>query len=438
MKPTNYHTNEEQARTSWIALCAKHGLPEASQIGTNVAGAGLSNSELHDMRKTARRAINKITDPMKPGDYDDQITDALLFAANCISAVNETFERQDDADRFFGAKQNNQVLRNSKDFERHYEGRQSGDDDFTITDFLRGVGNLNTVPEVKNALSTGTDSAGGFAVPSRLMPGILSAMAPVSSLMQAGVGIVALEDGAKTFSTAAMNTIPTAAWRLEAGAVATSDPVFRAVTAAPKSLSFGFRLSRELLADGQNLTEALYTVIAQSFAKELDRAGLRGTGTNPEPRGILNTTGIQSVTNGANGASLTNYSNFFSGVQSLLNANAPMPKAAIMSPRSLVKLGGLVDTTNQPLKTPSMLEGVKLIATSQIPDNLTVGTSTDCSEIYLADFSNMYFAMRESVSVQLLNELYAGTGEIGFIAHVRADVVLTYPAAFSVVTGVRA
>lgn len=433
-----YNSTEDQARTSWVALCAKHGLPEASNIGPNVAGAGLTNGELHEVRKTARRAINKITDSLKPNELDDKTTDALIFAGNCISAVNEAFERQAEADHFFGAKQNNQVLRNRKDFERHYEGRQNGGDDFTITDWLRGVANIKARPEVRNALSTGTDAAGGFSVPSRLMPGILSAMAPVSSLMQAGVGIVPLEDGAKTFSTAAMNTIPTAAWRLESGALATSDPAFRAVTAAPKSLSFMFKISRELLADGQNLTEALYTVIAQSFAKELDRAGLRGTGVNPEPRGILNTTGIQSVTNGANGAALTNYANFFSGVQSLLNANAPMPTAAIMSPRSLVKLGGLVDTTNQPLKTPSMLEGVKLIATSQIPDNLTVGTSTDCSEIYLADFSNMYFAMRESVSVQLLSELYASTGELGFACHVRADVVLTYPAAFSVVTGVRA
>ena len=45
--------------------------------------------------------------------------------------------------------------------------------------------------------------------------------------------------------------------------------------------------------------------------------------------------------------------------------------------------------------------------------------------------------MRDNVSVQVLQELYAGTGEIGFACHMRADVVLTYPAALAVVTGVR-
>ena len=87
---------------------------------------------------------------------------------------------------------------------------------------------------------------------------------------------------------------------------------------------------------------------------------------------------------------------------------------------------------------PDALKDLKLIATSQIPNNLTVGSSSDCSEIYIGDFSKMYFAMRENVSIQLLNELYAGTGEIGFACHMRADLVVQYPAAFSVVTGVKA
>lgn len=97
----------------------------------------------------------------------------------------------------------------------------------------------------------------------------------------------------------------------------------------------------------------------------------------------------------------------------------------------------MADTTNQPLRVPGMLEPIQLIGTSQIPNTLTAGTSTDCTEMYVGDFSNLHFMMRENVSVQVLNELYAGTGEIGFACHVRADVMCTYPAAFAVVTGIR-
>ncbi len=437
----SYHSTEENARNAWTTLCAKNGLPEGVNIGPYASG--LNEAELHAMRKTARRAINEITDKLKPADYNDSVTDALVYAGNSIAAVNEAFERMQEAERFFGKRQASgtasNVMLNSADFAKHYDTGHSQDaGEYDIADYLRGIANLRSTPAVKNALSVGTDAAGGFAVPGVLMPGILGAMVPVSALLTAGAGIVPLEEGAKTFTTAAIDTIPTAAWRAESGALATSDPAFRAVVATPRSLSFMFRVSRELLADAFGLTTALNQAIAQAFAKELDRVGLRGSGAAPEPRGILNTSGIQSVTNGAAGASLAGYSNLFSAVQAIMQADAPMPNAAVMSPRSLVKLGGLVDTTGQPLNVPGMLQPIKLIATSQIPNNLTVGASTDCSEIYVGDFSKLFFAMRESVSIQLLNELYAGTGEIGFACHVRADMVLTYPAAFAVVTGVRA
>ena len=441
MSKATYHGTEENARNAWTTLCAKNGIPEGSNIGTNASS--LSEAELHAMRKTARRALNQISDTLKPSDYSDSVTDALVFAGNSIAAVNEAFERIQDAEKFFGKRQASgagaNIMRNSADFAKHYNTGESKDaGEYDIADYLRGIANLRTTPSVKNALSVGTDTAGGFTVPGQLMPGILGAMVPVSGLLSAGAGIIPLDQGAKSYTSAAINAIPTAAWRAEAGTLATSDPTFRAVVATPRSLSFMFKVSRELLADAVGLTVALNQAIAQAFAKELDRAGLRGSGTAPEPRGLLNTSGIQAVTNGAAGASLAGYSNLFSAYQAILQADGPAPTAAIMSPRSKIKLGGLVDTTGQPINMPAMLEPVKLIATSQIPNNLTVGASTDCSEIYVGDFTNMYFAMRESVSIQLLQEAYAATGEIGFACHVRADVVVNYPAAFAVVTGVRA
>ena len=45
--------------------------------------------------------------------------------------------------------------------------------------------------------------------------------------------------------------------------------------------------------------------------------------------------------------------------------------------------------------------------------------------------------MREQMSAQLYKELYAGTGEIGFFRHVRADVAIDYPKAWAVIRGTR-
>lgn len=66
-----------------------------------------------------------------------------------------------------------------------------------------------------------------------------------------------------------------------------------------------FKVSRKLLTDAPNLEAALRIAIGQAFVKELDRVGLRGSGTAPEPRGLLNTVGVQVVNfGGANGAAL--------------------------------------------------------------------------------------------------------------------------------------
>ena len=122
-----------------------------------------------------------------------------------------------------------------------------------------------------------------------------------------------------------------------------------------------------------------------------------GSGTAPEPRGIRNIVGIQAVTNGVNGASLatTRYANLLSATQSILTVNGFMPTAAIMAPRTLVGFGSLADTTNQPLQRPDMLKNLQMVATSQLPVNLTVGSSTDCSEIFVGDFTRTLFAMRK-------------------------------------------
>jgi len=329
------------------------------------------------------------------------------------------------------------MLRTAEDFRRHYSTRGDSREPMSLADFLRGAARMKTTPAVTRALSVGVDSAGGFAVPSMVMPGILAALVPASSVLSAGAPIIPLTDGAKSYSFAALETLPTASWRAENGEVAESQPTFRNVLMTPRSLSFVFKTSRELLADGLNIEGALYLAIAQAFAKEIDRACLRGTGTAPEIRGLLNTAGVQAVANGTNGAVLASYANFFSATQAILQANGPMPTAAIMSPRSLVKLGALADTTGQPLMVPALLQPVKQLQTSQIINTLPVGASTDCSEIYIGDFSQFVIGMREQLSIEVLREAYAGHGQIGFMCHARMDVAAMYPAAFAIVTGVR-
>lgn len=409
-------------------------------------------SELRTARDDLAAEAKKINDAYPANSRMPQaISDQLDGILNKIDATDREIGANHEANQAAGADRwrvdggDVKVLRTSADIRKHYAGMKNAagafggpnDNELQLDDFMRGVAGMKTTSAVQASLSVGTDTAGGYAVPLILMPNILDAMVPASSLLQAGAGIVPLDIGGKNFTTAAVSSIPTAAWRVENGPVAESDPTFRAVVATPRSLAFYFKVSRELLADAQNMTAAFTTAIAQAFAKEIDRAGLRGSGTAPEPRGVLNTPGIQTVTNGTNGASLASYANFLSAHQALLQVDSPMPTAAIMSPRSQITLAGLKDTTNQPLMMPQMLQPMRMITSSQIPNNLTVGTSTDCSEIYVGDFTKMVFMMREQMTIMSLGEQFATNGQVGFVCHMRADVAVMYPAALSVITGVR-
>lgn len=77
-------------------------------------------------------------------------------------------------------------LRTFADFRAHYAQGVSvrdANDAVPMAEFLRGVAGMKTSERAVKALSEGTDSAGGYAVPNIVMPRILDAMTPASSLL---------------------------------------------------------------------------------------------------------------------------------------------------------------------------------------------------------------------------------------------------------------
>ena len=152
-----------------------------------------------------------------------------------------------------------------------------------------------------------------------------------------------------------------------------------------------------------------------------------GSGTEPEIRGLRNIPGINKLPMGTNGAPITDWRQFIRARRLITEANAPVPDVAILSPREDETMSLLVDTTGQPLRRPEALSNWKFLTTSQIPTNEDVGTATNAAAIYVGGFQMFTIYMRESVSIQLLKELYAETGEVGFICHTRLDVASAYP-----------
>lgn len=390
---------------------------------------GTDNRNIEDAGSWAAAVINLITEDLDLGEFGEARFGGAGTGANA--------NLRDSDGRKIGKLISNQDLRDPSKIAAQLGVSGSSNEGMSLTEFFRGVANMRTTDGVRNALSEGTNTAGGYLVPGVLLPGILNVLVPASSLLQADANVAVLEDQSNSFNIAATDTIPTAAWRNESAEIAESDPAFRSITITPRSLAFRFKVSRELLADAPGLEQALRIAIAQAFAKELDRAGLRGSGTAPEIRGLLNIGGVHAIGNGTNGATLTNYNKLINAARAIKEADAPTPNTAIMSPREDETMALFADTTGQPLRRPDALTSWNFLTSSQIPTDLTVGTSSNCSEIFVGDFSLFTFFMREGVSVQLLNELHATTGEVGFVCHTRVDIAVAYAKAFAVIAGIK-
>jgi HK97 family phage major capsid protein len=87
---------------------------------------------------------------------------------------------------------------------------------------------------------------------------------------------------------------------------------------------------------------------------------------------------------------------------------------------------------------PAGLADIPRLNSKQVPINLTVGTSTDCSEIYTAQWDQLLVGIRTDFTLQFLRERFlADNLQYAFLAYLRADIQLAQPAAFVVDTGVR-
>jgi HK97 family phage major capsid protein len=311
--------------------------------------------------------------------------------------------------------------------------------DFSLGRLVRGMvtGRWDEAEVEKRALSEGTDSAGGFLTPEPLGPRVIDLVRKQARVLEAGATTFPM--GSDQHHVARLATGVTPAWRNENASVAESDPGFERVTFVARTLAVLVRLSYELFEDMTSESAALIqNDLIQQVSNELDRVALRGSGTAPEPRGVRNQSGVEVQSMGANGASLTSYDPLLDAIAGVRADNIE-PNAMLYASRTAQSLSKLKDTTNQPLRAPEDVAALRRLVTNQVPVNITQGTSTDTSEVYTGDFTQLWIGVRPEfgVRVQTSRDAFLSNMQIGILAFLRGDVQLAHPQGFVVTTGVR-
>lgn len=301
--------------------------------------------------------------------------------------------------------------------------------------FCRSLLNGPKTDVERRALAGGTGSSGGFTVPEPLAAEAIDRMRAQAVCMTAGASTVLMDSA--TLAMARLESDPTATWRTENSSITDADVTFGKVTFTARTLTAMVKASRELVQDSANMGPMLANAFGRALAIEVDRVALVGSGTPPEPRGLANTSGVLEVSMGENGAALPDFEQLMDLRLALHNANAPAPTAWILAPRTWKTIGSFVDLEGRWAGPPPYLENPTFLATTSVPVDQTQGTSDDCSSVYAGYFPNMMFGIRMALEIRALDQTFAGSGQIAFLAMMRADVQLAQPASFGRLVGIR-
>lgn len=190
--------------------------------------------------------------------------------------------------------------------------------------------------EMKQMVTTST----GVLIPAEYQSQWIDLLRAKSVLNAAGMRTVTMTN--KTQVHSAVTDDPALTWQTEAGSIAAADPTFAARTITAKTVVTRCQASVELSQGSPDFGAQLAAVMTRAIAADIDRVGLEGSGTPPEPQGIASTSGRGSQTRvGA----LTGFEAITSGIGALLAANCDLEqvsKFAIMNPYTWASYENLV------------------------------------------------------------------------------------------------
>jgi HK97 family phage major capsid protein len=268
----------------------------------------------------------------------------------------------------------------------------------------------------KRAGSVGTDSAGGYIVPSQFVFELIEMLRARAVVISMGATVLndlygsPLEIPKQTGGA-------TAYWVSENSDITASDMAFGQLSMSPKSVAAMVKLSNRLLKlSNPSAEDMIRRDIVQSLALEIDRAALRGSGQGAEPKGIKNTVGINTVAIGTDGGPFTldvaaDMEGTVEDDNALLGSLGFVWHSKVkrqLKKQKIAQFSG--DTAGEPVILPMSdrnlkdLIGYDFSTSNQIPINLTKGNGTDLSEVYFGNWQELIIAQWGGIEIMASSE----------------------------------
>ena len=275
------------------------------------------------------------------------------------------------------------------------------------------------MPEVTNALQIGDDSEGGYLVPDEYERTLVEALEE-ENIFRRMAKVIKTSSGDRKIPVVA--TKGTASWIDEEGAFPESDDSFGQVSIGAYKLGTMIKVSEELLNDS---VFDLQSYISREFARRIgakeEEAFFTGDGKG-KPLGVLAATGGAETGVTAASATAVTADELMDLYYSL---KSPYRKKSVwvLNDSTIKAVRKLKDSNGQYLWQPSLTAGTpdtilgRPVKTSAYMPAIAAGAKT----IAFGDFSYYWIADRQGRSFKRLNELFAATGQVGFLASQRVD-----------------
>ena len=389
----------------------------------------MTTLELREKRAKAWEAAKAFLDTHRNGDGFLSAEDDAVYTRmeNDITALGKEISRMERADALemeLNKPMNTPLTIKPEAPKTEKEGRASNEYKKAFWNHIRKRGG------VQDALKIGTDSEGGYLVPDEFEHTLISALEE-ENIIRKFAHVFTTSSGAHKIPI--VSTRGSASWVDEEGTIQSDDDAFGQQLIGAHKVATLMKVSEELLADS---AFDLESYIKKEFARRIgnaeEEAFLTGDGKN-KPTGILDTTsGAQLGVTAAAEAAIT----ADEIIDLFYSLRSPYRKKAIwvLNDSTIKLIRKLKDQNGQYLWQPALRDGEfdtilgKRIYTSPFAPVAAAGART----IAFGDFSYYWIGDRQGISFKRLNEKYAETGQVGFLATKRVDGKLILPEAIKV------
>ncbi len=390
--------------------------------------------------------------PDHPGIIVHPMGDARHGAIRPLATVEDRANRI----QFIDAKTGDRVSSLTRDekVSNLSSGPQCANNDpFAVGNYIKAIatGDDNALQEF--SAIKGDDTRGGYMTPTQISGNIVDLARAASVVDKAGAQTIPMSTG--ELGLIRVSQDPTAQWRAEGQDILASEPGYELVKLQAKTVAAAITISVELLEDAANAPQVIQHQLQAALGLALDKAALDGTGSENEPRGIVNSENVNEV---ASVGTPSNNRSISSAIGKIVQANytGDMDKLAyILHPRDEEIYDSLTDSTGQPLRQTPWASKLQRLYTTSIPT--TLGSGSDESYGIIGDFSQMLIGMRtQGVRIAVLDsgsivKSWTPDGSASaiqetinaasslqriIVAYMRADVALLRPTWFTKLTGV--